>query len=157
VPLPASATGPAPPSFFQRDVSSPANIPLPQSATSPAPQIWGPGNLTTISEGSYPSSGNSPFPPSYTQHSVTPPSNSQTPAYGRVPIIQIPTVPGRSQPRSEYANTSAPRADYSQLSELPGSSVHRRNPSTLGPEDDEPVMKAVSYPGDEWIPRWDGD
>jgi hypothetical protein len=26
-----------------------------------------------------------------------------------------------------------------------------------GEDDDEPVMKAVSYPGDEWVPRWDGD
>jgi len=26
-----------------------------------------------------------------------------------------------------------------------------------GDEDEEPVMMAVSYPGDEWVPRWDGD
>lgn len=24
-------------------------------------------------------------------------------------------------------------------------------------EEDEPVMRATSYPGDEWIPSWDGD
>ena len=158
MPLPPSATAPTPPSFYQRDVTSPTSIPLPQSATSPAPQNWGPGNLTTISESSFPSSRDSPLPPSYSQQSATPPSNSHSPAaFGRVPIIQIPTAPGRAQPRSEFSNTSVPQADHSHLPELPGSAVHRRNPSTLGTEDDAPVMKAVSYPGDEWIPRWDGD
>jgi hypothetical protein len=38
------------------------------------------------------------------------------------------------------------KPDHTNLVELPA-----RNPG----EDDEPVMKAVSYPGDEWIPRWD--
>ncbi|KAF2436381.1 hypothetical protein EJ08DRAFT_144837 [Tothia fuscella] len=33
--------------------------------------------------------------------------------------------------------------------------LHARNKSR--DSDDEPVMKAVSYPGDEWMPRWDID
>jgi len=30
-------------------------------------------------------------------------------------------------------------------------------PETVESDDDIPIMKGVSYPGDEWIPRWDVD
>jgi hypothetical protein len=35
--------------------------------------------------------------------------------------------------------------------------AHHHSSSAGSFEDDPPVMKATSYPGDEWIPRWDGD
>lgn len=37
---------------------------------------------------------------------------------------------------------------------VPGRVVHERNPS--GGSDEIPVMKASGYPGDEWVPSWDG-
>jgi hypothetical protein len=83
-----------------------------------------------------------------------PPSYSQPASADRVPIIQIPTAGSRPYARA----VSAP------LSELPGSAGQQQqqhhviaNQRYMSADEDAPVMKAVSYPGDEWIPEWNGD
>jgi hypothetical protein len=161
VPLPESAIAERPP---KRDVSGPrgpqdlmlpTSVPLPESAVaSPSPAGGAVGDVS----GQYRTESllKKSLEPNRTQSSA---ARAQIQAQ----IEQVP--PAGSSPstathmRSESSASrrstrkpvgsgagGGPRADLSGLVELPATN-----------DDDEPVMKAVSYPGDEWMPRWDGD
>jgi len=70
----------------------------------------------------------------------------EAPGYGGQPAHR-----GHLPPIEEGASHS--EQPKQEIAELPGSRPHRRGASN-GSDEDEPVMKATSYPGDEWIPEW---
>jgi hypothetical protein len=63
-------------------------------------------------------------------------------------IIEPPAMADAVKPTDveKEAKKQTSQADHANAVELP---------AVRFGEDDEPVMMATSYPGDEWIPRWD--
>jgi hypothetical protein len=86
----------------------------------------------------------------------TPPSTS---AGQYVPLNQqtaepVPTVIQAVSGQGLGGNNLAAALAQAGVGSGMGRTGHERNES-MG-SDEEPVMKATSYPGDEWIPSWDG-
>jgi hypothetical protein len=74
----------------------------------------------------------------------------------KAPQINAPDV----KPDEEVAPSVAKPSNVEEQAKkrTPGQSDHTNAvelPAMRFGEDDEPVMKATSYPGDEWVPRWD--
>ena len=74
----------------------------------------------------------------------------------KAPEINVPDIKPDTEVRPSVAKPSNAEEEAKKLT--PGQSDHTNAvelPAMRFGEDDEPVMKATSYPGDEWVPRWD--
>jgi hypothetical protein len=74
----------------------------------------------------------------------------------KAPEINVPDIRPDSEVRPSVAKPSNAEEEAKKLT--PGQLDHTNAvelPAMRFGEDDEPVMKATSYPGDEWVPRWD--
>jgi hypothetical protein len=86
----------------------------------------------------------------------TPPSTSNG---EHVPLNQqtagpVPTVLQAVSGQGLGGNNLAAAMAQAGVVNEPGTTGHERNESTAS--DEMPVMKASGYPGDEWVPSWDG-
>jgi len=84
-------------------------------------------------------------------------------ANGSANVVSTASMPSTSNPQhpqetaqsSNAESTSSTRKRYSVTSPKDHSQLVELPATKMGDDDDEPVMKATSYPGDEWIPRWE--
>jgi hypothetical protein len=128
------------------DVFSPSNYPLPQSATTaPVPAL-----NQGMRDGQVGRSATTATPYTGAHGHQT---SDKTAGYGSIPrrtshgsASAIPPQVLPFQGNNPRRQPSTSGAGASEVYELPATNGH----------DDEPVMMAVSYPGDEWIPEWNG-
>lgn len=157
---------------------SPSTVPLPASANSASPysanaanvQAPPPPQLSTrnLAAISHPSNYNAASPHAVRQAHASIPQQQHP---GRRSNPASPTSPSQQSTSTSYPSTEPPAytgpnanpiaendddlyaVDSPVSDRRPGGTASRTRPIE---DDDAPVMMGASYPGDEWVPEWDG-